>query len=163
MRQRKLASRSFKPFTISDLSAASMAFCTGMAVSASCALTAHLTGVLGIVVIATPGWALWYRLMHSTDTAAPERYKAVGCFVALSESSRRQFIVAGLPEDRLVVKPNFMSDPGTPPECLRRGALFVGRLSPEKGLQTLLRHGRVSIFRCGFSAEDRCASTSAQI
>jgi glycosyltransferase involved in cell wall biosynthesis len=65
--------------------------------------------------------------------------KRIGCFIALSEPSRRQFIAAGLPEDRIVVKPNFMSDPGTPLACSRDGALFVGRLSPEKGLQTLLK------------------------
>src|SRR5262249_52337002 len=65
--------------------------------------------------------------------------RRVGCFIALSESSRRKFIEAGLPEERVVVKPNFMADPGGPPAAPRQGALFVGRLSPEKGLQTLLK------------------------
>jgi glycosyltransferase involved in cell wall biosynthesis len=32
-----------------------------------------------------------------------------------------------------------VSDPGTPPACSRHGALFVGRLNPEKGLQTLIK------------------------
>jgi glycosyltransferase involved in cell wall biosynthesis len=63
----------------------------------------------------------------------------VGYFIALSEPSRRKFIAAGLPAERIVVKPNYASDPGTPLAGSRHGALFVGRLSPEKGLQTLLK------------------------
>jgi glycosyltransferase involved in cell wall biosynthesis len=39
-----------------------------------------------------------------------------------------------------VYKPNFIADPGQPPASGQRAGhlLFVGRLSPEKGLQTLL-------------------------
>jgi glycosyltransferase involved in cell wall biosynthesis len=97
-------------------------------------------------------WGAWHRCyrdswLGSFVTAhALDRQRRAGtlqqrveCFIALSEPSRRQFIAAGLPEERIVVKPNFMSDPGTPPGCSRHGALFVGRLSPEKGLQTLVK------------------------
>ncbi|MBI4864815.1 MAG: glycosyltransferase family 4 protein [Candidatus Riflebacteria bacterium] len=61
----------------------------------------------------------------------------VDAFVALTESSRRLFLRAGLDERLVVVKPNFVEDPGpvSPPG---EGALYVGRLSPEKGLDTLL-------------------------
>jgi glycosyltransferase involved in cell wall biosynthesis len=96
-------------------------------------------------------WGAWHRCYrdswlgslvtaHALDRQrrAGTLQQRVGCFIALSESSRRQFIAAGLPEERIVVKPNFMSDPGTPPASSRQGALFVGRLSPEKGLQTLV-------------------------
>jgi exopolysaccharide biosynthesis WecB/TagA/CpsF family protein len=59
-------------------------------------------------------------------------------FVALSEFSRSKFIAGGLPAARLAVKPNFMRhDPG----CgSGRGAyaMFIGRLAPEKGVETLL-------------------------
>jgi glycosyltransferase involved in cell wall biosynthesis len=60
------------------------------------------------------------------------------CYIALGEFERRKFIAAGFPPDKLVVKPNFVKpDPGS-----RNGtsnyALFVGRLSAEKGLGTLL-------------------------
>jgi glycosyltransferase involved in cell wall biosynthesis len=59
-------------------------------------------------------------------------------FIALNEFSRNKFIEGGLPADRIAVKPNFVDMP-PPPEGVRRsGALFVGRLSPEKGIKTLV-------------------------
>lgn len=62
----------------------------------------------------------------------------VHVYIALTEFVRRKFIEGGLPEEKIVVKPNFVySDPG-----IREGkgeyVLFVGRLSPEKGIKTLL-------------------------
>jgi glycosyltransferase involved in cell wall biosynthesis len=62
----------------------------------------------------------------------------VDCYITLTEFSRRKFIEAGLPAEKIAVKPNFVrADPGT---CKGAGecAVFVGRLSGEKGLQTLL-------------------------
>jgi len=63
----------------------------------------------------------------------------VDVYIALTEFARKKFIEGGLPSEKIVVKPNFVHpDPG-----IRDGkglyALFVGRLSPEKGLRTLLR------------------------
>jgi glycosyltransferase involved in cell wall biosynthesis len=57
---------------------------------------------------------------------------------ALSEFAREKFIRGGLPAEKIVVKPNFVyPDPG--PGQGRGGyALYVGRLAPEKGLDTLL-------------------------
>ena len=67
--------------------------------------------------------------------------QTVDRFIALTEFERAKFIEGGLPAERLAVKPNFIPDPGVhariAPET-RHGALFVGRLSPEKGLRTLL-------------------------
>lgn len=67
-------------------------------------------------------------------------------FIALTEFSRAKLIEAGLPADRLVVKPNFVADPlgghepaPSPPGA---GAVFVGRLSPEKGVATLIEAWR---------------------
>jgi glycosyltransferase involved in cell wall biosynthesis len=63
---------------------------------------------------------------------------AVDVYVALSEFARGKFVSGGLPADRVVVKPNFLDpDPGV---GAHGGgyALFVGRLSPEKGLGVLL-------------------------
>lgn len=64
-------------------------------------------------------------------------------YIALNEFCRRKFIQGGLPADRIVVKPNFVVSPaslagsaGAPPS--RRGGLYVGRLSPEKGISVLL-------------------------
>ncbi|MEA5598355.1 glycosyltransferase family 4 protein [Rivularia sp. UHCC 0363] len=62
----------------------------------------------------------------------------VDVYIALTEFARQKFIEGGLPAEKIVVKPNFVNpDPG-----IGKGsggyALFVGRLSVEKGLDTLL-------------------------
>lgn len=59
-------------------------------------------------------------------------------YIALNEFCRRKFVEGGLPADKIVVKPNFVDLP-PPPPAERRGYLFVGRLSPEKGLEVLLQ------------------------
>lgn len=63
-------------------------------------------------------------------------------YIALNEFSRGKFIEGGLPADRIVIKPNFV-DIEPAEERPRAGGLFVGRLSPEKGILVLmdaLRH-----------------------
>ncbi len=72
----------------------------------------------------------------------------VDVFIAVTEFARRRFIEGGLPAEKIVVKPNVVyPDPLLPPRrpaSVRGGlperpyALFVGRLSPEKGLRTLI-------------------------
>lgn len=62
----------------------------------------------------------------------------VDCYIALTEFARRKSIASGLPGSKVFVKPNFIaSDPGINTED-RRHALLVGRLSPEKGVKTLV-------------------------
>lgn len=62
----------------------------------------------------------------------------VDVFIALTEFSRRKFLELGVPAHRIRVKPNFVHpDPG-PGERSGGYGLFVGRLSPEKGIDTLL-------------------------
>lgn len=57
-------------------------------------------------------------------------------YIALNEFSRSKFIDGGLPEEKIVLKPNFVDS--LPPEpSSRDGLLFVGRLSAEKGLSVL--------------------------
>jgi glycosyltransferase involved in cell wall biosynthesis len=78
----------------------------------------------------------------ATMTAA---HRAVGTYgrlvdryIAPSEFARRKFVLGGLPPEKIVVKPNFVApDPG-PGEGRGGYALFVGRLSRGKGLETLL-------------------------
>jgi glycosyltransferase involved in cell wall biosynthesis len=60
-------------------------------------------------------------------------------FIALSVFAKSKFIAAGFPADRIAVKPNFAPDRHTAGSEARAEALFVGRLSPEKGVATLLR------------------------
>lgn len=62
----------------------------------------------------------------------------VDVYVTLSGFARNKFIEGGLPAEKIVTKPNFVyPDPG-PGEGRGGYALFVGRLSPEKGVGTLL-------------------------
>jgi glycosyltransferase involved in cell wall biosynthesis len=63
---------------------------------------------------------------------------SVDGYVALSEFARRKFIDSGLPAAKLHVKPNFVQDDPGEREAPGHYALFVGRLSPEKGAATLL-------------------------
>jgi glycosyltransferase involved in cell wall biosynthesis len=64
--------------------------------------------------------------------------KAVDLYIALTRFSKAKFVDAGLPEDRIVVKPHFV-DPDTGTGGGEGGYfVFVGRLSPEKGLDTLM-------------------------
>jgi len=63
----------------------------------------------------------------------------VGGYVALTNFARDKFIEGGLPASRIGVKPNFLeSDPGK--RSSSGGfALFVGRLSAEKGAEVVLQ------------------------
>jgi glycosyltransferase involved in cell wall biosynthesis len=65
----------------------------------------------------------------------------VDAYICLGEFQRSKLVAAGLPSERAFVKPNFVSpDPGMrTPTSQPETAIFVGRLSPEKGLFTLLR------------------------
>ncbi|HSH78968.1 MAG TPA: glycosyltransferase [Herpetosiphonaceae bacterium] len=72
-----------------------------------------------------------HRLLRTWD-------HMVDLYVALTEFARKKFIQGGIPADKIVVKPNCVyPDPG-----IGGGAggyiLFVGRLSAEKGVSTLL-------------------------
>jgi glycosyltransferase involved in cell wall biosynthesis len=65
--------------------------------------------------------------------------KLVTCYIALTEFARNKFIAGGLPAEKIVVKPNFVNlDPGERKQPGEYG-LFIGRLSPEKGVSTLLQ------------------------
>jgi glycosyltransferase involved in cell wall biosynthesis len=65
-------------------------------------------------------------------------------FLALTEFARGRMVAAGLPSDKVIVKPNFVPDPGPRPHPASDSGdvLFVGRLSREKGIATLLEGWR---------------------
>jgi len=64
--------------------------------------------------------------------------RMVDRYFTLTEFSRRKFIEGGLPDRKVAVKPNFIHpDPG-PGNGQGGYAVFIGRLSPEKGIKTLL-------------------------
>lgn len=63
---------------------------------------------------------------------------SVDAYIALAEFARQKFIAGGLPAARIFIKSNFLDpDPGPGPGD-GGYALFVGRLSEEKGISTLL-------------------------
>ena len=65
--------------------------------------------------------------------------KQVDMYIALNEFGRRKFIQGGVPNHKIVVKPNFVfPDPGLG-GARQNYALFVGRLSKEKGIETVLQ------------------------
>lgn len=64
--------------------------------------------------------------------------QAVDVYVALTEFARKKFVQGGLPTEKIMVKPNFVHpDPGVG-EGRGDYVLFVGRLSREKGIDTML-------------------------
>lgn len=66
-------------------------------------------------------------------------HSAVNAYITMTQFSREKLIAGGLPPDRLFLKPNFVfPDPGKRSAENTGYALFVGRLSPEKGIRTLL-------------------------
>jgi len=116
--------------------------------------------------VALPG--VWHRCYHNSrsQTAvvaamlsihhALDTWRTkVDVYIALSEFARTKFIQGGLPRKKIVVKPNFVQLDGISlqaqyqkPDTVASGsrygeryedfALFVGRLSEEKGIRTLL-------------------------
>ena len=72
-----------------------------------------------------------HRLLRTWD-------RMVDRYIVLSDFMRKTFVAGGFPADKLTVKPNYTSDVEAGDG---RGAyfLYVGRLSAEKGVATLLR------------------------
>jgi glycosyltransferase involved in cell wall biosynthesis len=63
-------------------------------------------------------------------------------YIALTEFARQKLSENGIPAQKIVVKPNFVDpDPGAK-QVTGEYALYVGRLSPEKGVRTLLEGWR---------------------
>lgn len=75
-----------------------------------------------------------------TVNAAMGSYRSgVNRYIALNRFALERFVDAGFDRNRIAVKPNFVS--GRPEVGDGRGGYvaYVGRLSPEKGLETLMR------------------------
>jgi len=87
------------------------------------------TAVLASMLVLHRGLGTWQRKV--------QRY------VALNEFCRDEFVLGGLPAERIAVKPNFVESPPTAGGAsgaavtVRSGLLFVGRLAPEKGVTLL--------------------------
>lgn len=71
-----------------------------------------------------------HRLRGSWD-------EGVSRYIVLNSSCRDLFVAGGLPSHKLRIKPNFVDASGEPQWRSRTGGIFIGRLSPEKGLTVL--------------------------
>jgi glycosyltransferase involved in cell wall biosynthesis len=81
-------------------------------------------------------------LMTAWHRAVGTYSKLVDRFIALTEFSRSNFLAGGLDPAKITVKPNFVDpDPGERPND-GSYALFAGRISPEKGVRTVLEAWR---------------------
>jgi glycosyltransferase involved in cell wall biosynthesis len=76
-------------------------------------------------------------VMIGVNRAIGTYQKSVTRYIALNEFCRSKFVQSGLPAERIVVKPNFVDLPPVPVDAPRSGALFVGRLSREKGIHAM--------------------------
>lgn len=106
----------------------------------------------------SPAWGVVHRCYRGSAIGSAAvagmigYHRAVGTwrrkvaqFIALSEFSRSRFVAAGIPSELISVKPNFVSDPaasGVQFDRPRAGALYVGRLSIEKGVRSLIEAWR---------------------
>lgn len=64
--------------------------------------------------------------------------RRVDRFIALTPFMRDLLVRDGIPADKVVVKPNFVADPGPPSDAREHACLYVGRLTVEKGITTML-------------------------
>jgi glycosyltransferase involved in cell wall biosynthesis len=74
----------------------------------------------------------WLHAASGTWSSGVDRY------IALTRFALERFVAAGVPRERISVKPNFLADPPSPAGGAGAGAIFVGRLTPEKGIPVLL-------------------------
>lgn len=77
-------------------------------------------------------WMLTRNRWHGTYQTLVNRY------IALTEFAASRLIAGGLPEDRICIKPNFTPGVTAPGPGDGGYAVYVGRLSEEKGVRTLM-------------------------
>jgi len=87
------------------------------------------------------------RLETAALSAMTSLHRAIGTwrhrvdhYIALTQFSREKIMGSALrlSDDQISVKPNFIPDPGMPKNRRENFMLFVGRLTPEKGIQHML-------------------------
>jgi len=83
------------------------------------------------------GSAAQSALMATTLAVHRPTWRSVDRFIALTDRIATHLRDYGIHDERIVVKPNGLPDPGEP-SALGAGFLYGARLSPEKGLALLL-------------------------
>lgn len=77
-------------------------------------------------------WMLLFNRWRDTYGSLVNRY------IALTDFAAERLIAGGLPRERVTIKPNFVSDIQVPGDGQGGYVVYVGRLSEEKGVRTLL-------------------------
>ena len=92
----------------------------------ACWRDSHLiSGMMGLIL----------RRVRSIGT-----FQNTAAWIALSRSQKAKHVQMGIPENRIHVIPHFYEPTGFPPASNPNGdILFLGRLSPEKGVHILLQ------------------------
>ncbi len=84
---------------------------------------------------------LRYRL-YTSPRKKDVWVRKIGAIISLTNFAANKYISAGVPKNKIVVKPNCIDDPLENTEfrqTKQKGAIFIGRLSQEKGLITLIK------------------------
>lgn len=82
-------------------------------------------------LVVARGCSRQWRLLH--EQGKPD------VALCLTRFMRERLVDVGVPAERVLLKPNSVDDGQQPPWGDRSGAVFVGRLSPEKGALQLVR------------------------
>ncbi len=103
----------------------------------------------------SPYWGVFHRcyqkshlktlpvahMLHSHQKQGTWKNK-VNAYITLSEFAKSKFVKGGLPENKIHIKPNFLPPFNTSidnPNSPKDYVVFVGRLSEEKGIHTLMK------------------------
>ncbi len=62
----------------------------------------------------------------------------IDAYIALTEFCKKKFVECGLPKEKIFIKPNFLLNPPEPDFSDYGYAIFLGRLSQEKGVDVIL-------------------------
>lgn len=76
--------------------------------------------------------------MITTHNLRQTWQERVDAYIALTPFQKAKMVQAGLPADKIHIKPNFLFDPGKAVPEQGAYALYVGRLWEEKGIATLI-------------------------
>lgn len=101
-------------------------------------------------------FAVWNRCMHGSISTSALYALAISrgwrdggfvnlidCFIALNQFTANKLSEAGIPEEKIAICGNFIVNFAETPTAKKDYTLFLGRLSPEKGLKTLLIAARL--------------------
>ncbi|NND74102.1 MAG: glycosyltransferase family 4 protein [Ilumatobacter sp.] len=71
-------------------------------------------------------------------------FRAIEAFLAVTQHVADELVAAGMPSERIIVRPNFVPDPGPSPDVTGAGFMFAGRLTSDKGVNLMVDAWRAS-------------------